>query len=89
MKTRFTVERRMDASADVVNHCLADHRGHHRPGGFLTPVLSKRDIVQGGVSGRLFGAGVLAPVSRDELQRLEDHAEARTPDPSSDTGAAR
>ena len=40
MKTRFGAERRIDAPAAVVYHCLADYREHHRPGGFLPPAFS-------------------------------------------------
>ena len=49
MKTRFAVEQRMDAPADVVYHCLIDYREHHRPGGFLPPAFSDQDIERGGV----------------------------------------
>jgi Polyketide cyclase / dehydrase and lipid transport len=49
MKTRFAVEQRMDAPADVIYHCLLDYREHHRPGGFLPTAFSDQRIVQGGV----------------------------------------
>jgi hypothetical protein len=52
MKTRFAVEREIQAPADVIYHCLADYREHHRPGGFLPPEFSQQEIVRGG-----FGAG--------------------------------
>ena len=49
MRTRIAAERRMDAPADVVFHCLADYREHHRPGGFLPPAFSDLEIIRGGV----------------------------------------
>ena len=49
MKTRFGAERRMDAQAAVVYHCLADYREHHRPGGFLPPAFEQLEIARGGV----------------------------------------
>jgi hypothetical protein len=55
MRTRIAAERVMDVPADVVYHCLADYREHHRPGGFLPPVFSDFTIEDGGV-----GAGTRA-----------------------------
>jgi hypothetical protein len=49
MKTHFGAERRMDAPAAVVYHCLADYRDHHRPGGFLPPAFEQLEIARGGV----------------------------------------
>jgi hypothetical protein len=49
MKTRFMAERRMDVAPDVVYHCIADYREHHRPGGFLPPSFSDFEIISGGV----------------------------------------
>ena len=49
MKTRFGAERRIDAPAAVVYHCLADYREHHRPGGFLPPAFEQLEIARGGV----------------------------------------
>ena len=49
MKTRFGAERRIDAPAAMVYHCLADYREHHRPGGFLPPAFEQLEITRGGV----------------------------------------
>jgi hypothetical protein len=49
MKTRFAAERHIDAPADVVYHCIADYRVHHRPEGFLPPAFSALDVRRGGV----------------------------------------
>lgn len=49
MKTHFQAERRIDAPAAVVYHCLADYREHHRPGGFLPPAFEELQITRGGV----------------------------------------
>jgi hypothetical protein len=49
MKTRFAVEREVQASADVIYHLLADYQEHHRPGGFLPPEFSEQEILRGGV----------------------------------------
>ena len=49
MKTSFVAERLMDAPADVIYHCIADYREHHRPGGFLPPAFSDLEILRGGV----------------------------------------
>jgi hypothetical protein len=49
VKTRFGAERRIDAPAAVVYHCLADYREHHRPGGFLPPAFEELEITRGGV----------------------------------------
>jgi hypothetical protein len=49
MKTHFGAERRIDAPAAVVYHCLADYREHHRPGGFLPPAFEQLQIARGGV----------------------------------------
>jgi hypothetical protein len=45
----------MDVAAQVVYHCLANYREHHRPGGFLPPAFSAFEIHRGGV-----GAGTEA-----------------------------
>jgi len=50
----ISAERRIEAPADVVYHCLADYREHHRPGGFLPPAFSDFEVEQGGV-----GAGTV------------------------------
>lgn len=55
MKARVSAERLMDAPAEVVYHCIADYREHHRPEGFLPPVFSEFEIRRGGV-----GAGAEA-----------------------------
>lgn len=58
MKTfKFAAERLLHAPADVVYHCLADYREHHRTletGGFLPPAFTRLDVLQGGV-----GAGTV------------------------------
>jgi len=53
-QTRFSAERLIDAPADVVYHCIADYREHHRPGGFLPPAFSSFQVERGGV-----GAGTV------------------------------
>ena len=49
MKTHFGAERRIDAPAAVIYHCIADYREHHRPGGFLPPAFEQLEIARGGV----------------------------------------
>ena len=49
MRTSFAAERLMDAPAEVIYHCIADYREHHRPGGFLPPAFSDLEILRGGV----------------------------------------
>lgn len=49
MKTTISAERLMDAAPDVVYHCLADYREHHRPGGFLPPAFTDFVVEEGGV----------------------------------------
>jgi hypothetical protein len=49
MKTHFGAERRVDAPAAVVYHCLADYRQHHRPSDFLPPAFEELEIARGGV----------------------------------------
>ena len=53
-QTHITAERILDAPADVVYHCLADYREHHRPEGFLPPAFSDFEVKHGGV-----GAGTV------------------------------
>jgi Polyketide cyclase / dehydrase and lipid transport len=53
-ETHLSAERLVDAPADVVYHCLADYRAHHRPGGFLPPAFSEFRVERGGV-----GAGTV------------------------------
>jgi hypothetical protein len=51
----FSAERLIQAPVDVVYHCLADYREHHRvDGGFLPPTFTSLDVLEGG-----FGAGTL------------------------------
>ena len=53
----FSAERRIQAPVDIVYHCLADYREHHRPaaaGGFLPPAFTSLDVLQGG-----YGAGTV------------------------------
>jgi hypothetical protein len=49
MRTSFAAERLMDAPAEVIYHCIADYREHHRPGGFLPPAFSDLEILRGGI----------------------------------------
>jgi hypothetical protein len=51
----FSAERVLNAPPEVVHHCLADYREHHRvDGGFLPPAFTRLDVLQGGV-----GAGTV------------------------------
>ncbi len=51
----FSAERLLQAPADVVYHCLADYREHHRvDGGFLPPAFTSLEVLEGG-----FGAGTV------------------------------
>jgi len=49
MKVSLSAERLIDAPADVIYHCIADYREHHRPDGFLPPAFSELEIGRGGV----------------------------------------
>jgi hypothetical protein len=49
MKARVTAERLIHAPAEVIYHCIADYRDHHRPGGFLPPAFTDFEIDEGGV----------------------------------------
>jgi hypothetical protein len=49
MKTTLSAERMIDAPAEVIYHCIADYREHHRPGGFLPEAFSDLRILRGGV----------------------------------------
>jgi uncharacterized protein YndB with AHSA1/START domain len=49
MKTRFSAERTIEAPPDVVYHCIADYREHHRPDGFLPAEFTDLRIERGGV----------------------------------------
>lgn len=49
MKTTLSAERMINAPADVIYHCIADYREHHRPGGFLPDAFSDLRIERGGV----------------------------------------
>jgi hypothetical protein len=49
MTIRISAERTLRAPADVVYHCIADYREHHRPGGFLPPAFKEMRIEQGGI----------------------------------------
>jgi hypothetical protein len=53
-QVHIRAERLVDAPADVVYHCIADYREHHRPSGFLPPAFSDFRVEQGGV-----GAGTV------------------------------
>jgi hypothetical protein len=51
----FSAERLIQAPVDVVYHCLADYREHHRvDGGFLPPAFTSLEVLEGG-----FGAGTV------------------------------
>ena len=47
--THVAAEALLDAPADVVYHCLADYREHHRVGGFLPPTFTRLDVLEGGL----------------------------------------
>jgi hypothetical protein len=49
MKSTFSAERMIEAPADVIYHCIADYREHHRPEGFLPEAFSDFHIERGGV----------------------------------------
>jgi hypothetical protein len=49
MKSSFSAERMIEAPAEVVYHCIADYREHHRPDGFLPEAFSDIRIEHGGV----------------------------------------
>jgi hypothetical protein len=49
VRARVTAERFMDAQADVIYHCIADYREHHRPEGFLPPAFCDFGVDRGGV----------------------------------------
>lgn len=49
LQTRISIERVVEAPADVVYHCIANYREHHRPEGFLPPVFSDFRVQHGGV----------------------------------------
>lgn len=74
---RFSAARVVDAPADVVYHCLADYRAHHRPGGFLPPAFTDLQIVRGGV-----GAGTVFRVTLAAGGRTRTRTQRVTePDP--------
>ena len=51
----FSAEALLKAPPEVVYHCLADYREHHRvDGGFLPPAFTRLDVLEGGV-----GAGTV------------------------------
>ena len=49
MRTTFSAERVIEARAEVIYHCIADYREHHRPEGFLPEAFSDLRIERGGV----------------------------------------
>jgi hypothetical protein len=49
MKARVTAQRLIHAPAEVLYHCIADYRDHHRPGGFLPPAFTDFEIEAGGI----------------------------------------
>jgi hypothetical protein len=49
MQTRYSAERRRDASAAVVHRCLANYVHHHRRGGYLPPTFSNQKVLSGGI----------------------------------------
>jgi Polyketide cyclase / dehydrase and lipid transport len=77
MRTTFTASRLLNAPADVIYHCIADYREHHRPGGFLPPAFTDFVIDRGGV-----GAGTeLRWVVMLGNQRRPMNAVVTEPDP--------
>jgi hypothetical protein len=50
----FAAERVLDAPAAVIYHCLRDYVEHHNTRGFLPPVYTDLQVLQGGV-----GAGTV------------------------------
>jgi hypothetical protein len=54
VQTHVSAERILDAPADVVYHCIADYREHHRPEGFLPPAFTDFEVQRGGA-----GAGTV------------------------------
>jgi len=50
----LSAERLVEAPAEVVDHCLADYREHHRAGEFLPPDFTDLQVLRGGV-----GAGTV------------------------------
>ena len=49
MKTNVSAERMIEAPAEVIYHCIADYREHHRPEGFLPEAFSDLRVERGGV----------------------------------------
>jgi hypothetical protein len=49
MKTTISAQRLIGAPPDVIYHCIADYRDHHRPDGFLPPAFTDMAIATGGV----------------------------------------
>jgi hypothetical protein len=80
MSTRgitISAEGSLDAPAEVVYHCLADYREHHRPGGFLPPQFVDFQIQRGGV-----GAGTVisfATTLGGRKQRVTQHVSEPEP----------
>jgi len=54
VQIRVSAERVLDAPAEVVYHCIADYREHHRPEGFLPPAFTDFEVQRRGV-----GAGTV------------------------------
>jgi Polyketide cyclase / dehydrase and lipid transport len=64
----------LDAPADVVYHCIADYREHHRPDGFLPPAFKTMQV-----EGTGYGEGttityrsVVGGVSRTATQHITE-----------------
>ena len=77
IRTRVSRERLVDAPAEVVYHCIADYRHHHRPGGFLPPAFSDFRVVHGGV-----GAGTVFTFTMTLAgQTRASRAEVSEPEP--------
>jgi hypothetical protein len=77
MQTRYSAERVMDAPADVVYHCIADYRHHHRLEGFLPPAFTDFRVERGGV-----GAGTVITFSMTMAGRgRSTTAEISEPEP--------
>jgi len=51
MKTTISAERLIEAPPDVIYHCIADYREHHRPDGFLpVSVLRNAAVVRSSIA---------------------------------------
>ena len=76
-QTRISAERLLDAPAEVVYHCIADYRAHHRPGGFLPDAFTDLRVERGGVGA---GTAIIFHVSLAGRTRTMT-AEVSEPEP--------